>query len=333
MKQLLNVSAKEMLVTESTVRMMADRFVNVIFLLDVQGTLSVATYAATEKIAYGRDPSVKNVIVTGVVSGVMAGGMKFLAQEAGAVQCFVAGTLVAAKPGLIPIEKIQAGDLVWATDPDTSETALKRVVRTFKNESEELVHLTVNGEEIVTTPGHPFYVPVKGWTKAIQLRAGDRLQLLNGQYVVVEQVQHELLESPETTYNFEVSDFHTYYVGSTTVLVHNICKAAKEAGLPTEGKIRYVPPKNTNGVLPRTSSGGYIDKFGNVWQKGAIRFVCVKRVKKAPDSVPAPVCMAYSFSALSLFLILPDSVAEASFKPVFEFLRRYHSFKTVVAFA
>ena len=53
MKQLLNVSAKEMLVTESTVRMMADRFVNVIFLLDVQGTLSVATYAATEKIAYG----------------------------------------------------------------------------------------------------------------------------------------------------------------------------------------------------------------------------------------------------------------------------------------
>jgi hypothetical protein len=208
----------------------------------VQGSLSAATYAATEKFAYGRDPSVKDVIVTGVVSGVMAGGMKFLAQEAGAVQCFVAGTLVAAKPGLIPIENIQPGDLVWATDPDTGETALKRVVRTFKNESEELVHLTVNGEEIVTTPGHPFYVPVKGWTKAIQLRAGDRLQLLNGQYVVVEQVQHELLENPVFIYNFEVEDFHTYYVGSNPVLVHN--KRCGGDSFPKKGKanstsIRY----------------------------------------------------------------------------------------------
>ena len=146
-------------------------------------------------------------------------------QYAGLVQCFVAGTLVASKSGLVPIESIQPGDLVWASDPDTGETELKRVVRTFKNESEELVHLTVNGEEIVTTPGHPFWVPVKGWTKAIHLRAGDRLQLLNGQYVVVEQIQHELLEDPVFVYNFEVEDFHTYYVGSDSVLVHNKCVA------------------------------------------------------------------------------------------------------------
>ena len=78
------------------------------------------------------------------------------------------------------------------------------MVQTFRNEAKELVHITVNGEEIVCTPTHPFYVPQKGWTEAIQLRAGDRLQLLNGEYIVVEQVQHELLENPETTYNFGV---------------------------------------------------------------------------------------------------------------------------------
>ena len=71
---------------------------------------------------------------------------------------------------------------------------------------------------------HPFYSPVKGWTSAIDLRAGDILVMLNGEYVVVEQVQHELLESPETTYNFEVEDYHTYYVGSWSVLVHNRCE-------------------------------------------------------------------------------------------------------------
>ena len=108
----------------------------------------------------------------------------------------------------------------------------------------------MNGEEITCTPMHPFYSPVKGWTSAVDLRAGDILVMLNGEYVVVEQVQHELLESPETTYNFEVEDYHTYYVGDISVLVHNACKAAKKAGLPTKGKVRYVPPKNAGDNLP-----------------------------------------------------------------------------------
>ena len=47
--------------------------------------------------------------------------------------------------------------------------------------------------------------------------------MLNGEYVVIEQVQHELLESSKITYNFEVKDFHTYYAGDTSVLVHNAC--------------------------------------------------------------------------------------------------------------
>lgn len=80
------------------------------------------------------------------------------------------------------------------------------------------------------TPEHPFYSPVKGWTNAIDLRAGDILVMLNGEYAVVEQVQHELLENPEITYNFEVKDFHTYYAGDTSVLVHNRCVERGIAG-------------------------------------------------------------------------------------------------------
>lgn len=113
--------------------------------------------------------------------------------------------------------------LVWATDPITGETALKPVVQTFKNQTNELVHVTVNGETITCTNEHPFYSPVKGWIAACQLRAGDILVMLNGERIVVEQVQHELLESPVAVYNFEVEGFHTYYVGDTEVLVHNKC--------------------------------------------------------------------------------------------------------------
>lgn len=90
--------------------------------------------------------------------------------------------------GLVAIENIQAGDMVWASDSNTGETALKEVVQTFRNETTELVHVTVNGEEIICTNEHPFYSPVKGWTAACQLRAGDILVLLNGEYVAVEQV-------------------------------------------------------------------------------------------------------------------------------------------------
>ena len=184
----------------------------------VQGSISAATYAATENIAYGRNPSITDTLIVGVTSGVMAGGMQFVGQKLGWIQCFIAGTLVATKSGLVPIEDIQPGDLVWATDEETGETALKEVVQIFRNETEEWVHVKVNGEEITCTPMHPFYSPVKGWTSAVDLRAGDILVMLNGEYVVVEQVQHELLESPETTYNFEVEDYHTYYVGSWSVL-------------------------------------------------------------------------------------------------------------------
>ena len=135
--------------------------------------------------------------------------------------CFVAGTLILTTEGYKPIEDIEEGDVVIATDPDTGETTEKKVVETFVNETDELIYLTVNGEEIITTPTHPFYVPEKGWTDAEDLRAGDMLVLVNGNYVVIERTEHEILEQPITVYNFEVEDFHTYYVGEQSLLVHN----------------------------------------------------------------------------------------------------------------
>ena len=49
------------------------------------------------------------------------------------------------------------------------------------------------------------------------------LQYMSVYHTAKVTVQHELLESPVTVYNFEVEGFHTYFVGSTSVLVHNRC--------------------------------------------------------------------------------------------------------------
>ncbi len=180
----------------------------------------------------------------GAATGFVSGGLT-------SNVCFVAGTAVLAASGQVAIETIKAGDLVWAENPETGEKALKSVVKTFVNETDELVHVFVNGEEIITTPEHPFYVPQQGWTGAIQLRAGDRLVLSNGQYVTVERIQHELLEKAIKVYNFEVADYHTYFVGDASVLVHNVC-LVKENGVKVES---YYPKDHAPAHLHVSGEG------------------------------------------------------------------------------
>ena len=178
----------------------------------------------------------KQASFSALISGGTSAGFYALGQAAKNM-CFVEGTMVLTAAGLVAIESIAVGDMVIATDPETGETAEKQVKNTFVNETEELAHVFVDGEEIVCTPGHKFYAPERGWTSAIKLRAGDKLQLVNGEYVTVEKVQHELLEEPVKIYNFEVEDFHTYYVGTDcSVLVHNRMNCGGESNASKNGK-------------------------------------------------------------------------------------------------
>ena len=126
----------------------------------------------------------------------------------------------------------------------------------YVNETDELTHIFVDGEEIIATPSHPFYCPTKGWTDASHLRAGDILVLVNGEYVVVEKVQHELLERPVKVYNFQVEDYHTYYVASG-VLVHNKC-ITKENGVRVDVRTSNehgLPHAHVTGNGPNTTVG------------------------------------------------------------------------------
>ena len=140
------------------------------------------------------------------------------AKDFGTSYCFVAGTLVTTEDGQEPIEEIEVGDKVLSEDETTGEVAVKTVTETYINETDELIHIGVNGETISATPTHPFYVDKLGWTLARSLRAGDVLVLSNGELVTVEWVQHEILENPIKVYNFEVEDFHTYFVGENGIL-------------------------------------------------------------------------------------------------------------------
>ena len=87
----------------------------------------------------------------------------------------------------------------------------KTVLETYLREVTTLVHLTVNGEEIVTTVDHPFYVNNRGFVNAGELKVGDELLDSSGNVLLLESFEIELTDEPTTVYNFQVEDIHTYY--------------------------------------------------------------------------------------------------------------------------
>ena len=136
--------------------------------------------------------------------------------------CFAAGTKVFAENGQKNIEDIQIGDRVLSYNEKTGKQEYKRVLRLFRNESKDWTGITVNGEEVVSTPGHKYYLPEsKKWVSAKDLVVGDTILLSSGNKSKIEAVRAIHYKEVRTTYNFEVEDFHTYYVG-TGVLVHNL---------------------------------------------------------------------------------------------------------------
>jgi hypothetical protein len=174
--------------------------------------------------------------------------------------CFVAGTMILTAAGVIAIENIKAGDKVISTNPETKETGEKTVLQAFVNDSSDLVHITVNGEEIVSTPMHKFYVPNSGWIPASALKAGTTLVLANGSYADVESIRAERLKEPVKVYNFEVADWHTYYVGEVGVLVHNDCVRPKSGGVENpDGTTTYTKKIDGKDVSVTYSEGKYAD--------------------------------------------------------------------------
>ncbi|MFD5872478.1 LamG-like jellyroll fold domain-containing protein [Streptomyces sp. NPDC060322] len=145
---------------------------------------------------------------------------------------FVAGTeVVMADGSRKPIEEVEAGDEVQATDPTTGKTSDEEVTATIRGEGlKHLVHLTVDTDgtrgdatEVLTaTAGHPFWVPSLGeWATAGELEPGQWLRTGGGTWVQVTKVADST--RTERVYNLSVDSVHTYYVaaGATPVLVHN----------------------------------------------------------------------------------------------------------------
>jgi RHS repeat-associated protein len=132
---------------------------------------------------------------------------------------FSADTEVATNEGEKAISEIKIGDYVLAWNPETGDISFHTVTDTIHHTDEVVIHLTIDDEEIETTPEHPFYVEGKGWVNAKDLKVGDKVRNAKGKTGKVEKITTE--ETTQEMYNLTVDEAHTFYVGDGQWLVHN----------------------------------------------------------------------------------------------------------------
>ncbi len=180
----------------------------------------------------------------------------------GKLGCFVEGTPVLTSNGNVPIESLSVGDLVWSENPQTGECGWKTITQIFVKTTNVLVTLKTDSQEIITTEEHPFWVVGKGWTKAASLKEGDLLKLSNGDSLQICKVDIEYTSTPVVVYNLEVEDWHTYFVGTESVLVHNQCARdfAKASRTPKE-LLKYL---KKNGFKEVSQNGSHLKVFDGI---------------------------------------------------------------------
>ncbi|AZN35464.1 RHS repeat-associated core domain-containing protein [Iodobacter ciconiae] len=129
---------------------------------------------------------------------------------------------------LKPIASLKLGDKVlakseWKAQGENLSYELITDIISTPNQEQKWVDITLqDGKTITATQGHPFNTP-EGWRDAVMLKKGDKLTLKgdvdSDRMLEITSVTHRT--ETQTTYNLEVANAHTFFVGAEGVLVHN----------------------------------------------------------------------------------------------------------------
>lgn len=136
--------------------------------------------------------------------------------------CFTADTPVSTPDGERAIADLSVGDPVVAWDEVSGRPVVRPVTAVHRRTVSEIVSLDLGDSILETTAEHPFYrLPEGEWIEAGDLRAGDRLGLLDGGHLQPAAIlDSRTLREPTEVFNLTVGGpEHTYFAGS--VLVHN----------------------------------------------------------------------------------------------------------------
>ena len=195
--------------------------------------------------------------------------------------CFVAGTLVDTETGLRPIEEIEVGDLVWARDEATGETALKAVTDLIRLHERVIWEVTLTGPDgeiaiFNTTDDHPWWIAGQGWKKTEELVVGMAVVTRDGRGMILTSVVETT--QVDKTYNLTVADFQTYFVGEQRVLVHNDCARDQRR---VEGQRERRAERRER--QSRTGPDGARDRAGNPQRQSGEGFRDREQANRGPS--------------------------------------------------
>ena len=134
------------------------------------------------------------------------------------VSCFAAGTPVRTIEGPRPIESIRTGDQVLSRDVTTGALAFRPVLAVHHNPPDKTLRVALeNGDAVVASRFHRFWLVGRGWMMARDLKAGDVVRTLSGPSPIT-----AVEEAPvQPVFNLDVAQSRTYFVGNSAMLVHD----------------------------------------------------------------------------------------------------------------
>lgn len=150
-------------------------------------------------------------------SGKLADASKALKHEYGCAS-FAAGTLVLTPQGMLPIERITAGQQVLSRNENNFVDRAQEVTRTLGRVAPTHRVLTTDRGVLRLTDEHPLWVQGKGWTEAAEVKEDDVIAGEQGDSLVQ---SNQAMPQPLRVYNFTVDRTPNYFVGNAGMWVHN----------------------------------------------------------------------------------------------------------------
>ncbi|WP_051467498.1 DNRLRE domain-containing protein [Pseudofrankia saprophytica] len=152
-----------------------------------------------------------------------------------------------------PIDQIQVGDKVLATDPETGEQKPETVTHIWIHH-DQLTDLDLaDGTVLTTTEDHPYWsADDQRFEPASELAPGENVLQANDRVVAVTGLQ-PITAHDGLAYNLSVHEIHTYHVGNDEILVHNACGDLTHAA---DCYCNWGEP-----VIPRPNVAGPADEF------------------------------------------------------------------------
>lgn len=170
------------------------------------------------------------------------------------------------------IEDLKPGDLVLAREEHGNSIEYRPIKEVYRRTSYHLRHLTFETKDgiqqkLETTNEHPFWsVTDRAWIDAGDLKPGTQVTSPTGVLQTLAETRRTNHPEGIPVFNFQVEDFHTYFVSETEftkpLLVHNADYAVPAyIGSATNPVVAGKPTKNVDELIdavensPKTLKG------------------------------------------------------------------------------